>query len=121
MAFNLSQAMKGILTDYTDDVVKVVTEVISEVAEESANELHSAGTFQGHKYRAGWTSEVEQRRLYNSATVYNKKHYRLTHLLEYGHATRNGGRTRAFEHIAPINEEAQEKAVKKLKEDIEAL
>ena len=121
MAFNLSQAMKGILTDYTDDVVQVVTKVISEVAEESANELHSAGTFQGHKYRAGWTSEVEQRRLFNSAVVYNKKHYRLTHLLEYGHAKVGGGRTRAFEHIAPINEEAQEKAVKKLKEAIEAL
>ncbi len=121
MAFNLSQAMKGILTDYTDEVTRVVTEVISEVAEEAAGELHSAGTFQGKKYRSGWTSEVDQRRLYNSAVVYNKKHYRLTHLLEYGHATRNGGRTREFEHIAPINEEAQEKAVKKLKEAIEAL
>ena len=121
MSFNLSQAMKGILTDYTDEITKVVTEVITEVSEEAANELHSAGSFQGHKYRAGWTSEVERRRLFNSATVYNKKHYRLTHLLEYGHATRNGGRTRESEHIAPINEEAQEKAVKKLKEAIEAL
>lgn len=121
MAFNLSQAMKGILTEYTDEVTKVVTDVIREVAEESADELHSAGTFEGHKYRAGWTSEVEQRRLFNSAVVYNKKHYRLTHLLEYGHAKVNGGRTRAFEHIAPINEKAQERAVKKLKEAIEAI
>ena len=121
MSFNLSQAMKGILTEYTDEVTKVVTDVISEVAEEAAGELHSAGTFQGTKYRAGWTAETEKRRLFNSAVVYNKKHYRLTHLLEYGHATRNGGRTRAFEHIAPISEKAQEEAVKKLKEAIEAL
>ena len=38
-------------------------------------------------------------------TVFNKKHYQLTHLLEYGHQSRNGGRVRAFSHIAPVNEQ----------------
>ena len=121
MAFNLSLAMKDILTDYTDDVVKVVAEVIGEVAEEAAEELHTAGSFNGKKYRRSWTSEVESKRSYDSAIVYNKKHYRLTHLLEYGHAKANGGRTRAFEHIAPVNEKAQEKAIKRIKEAIEGL
>ena len=37
-------------------------------------------------------------------SVYNQKHYRLTHLLEKGHVGRDGRRVKAFEHIAPVND-----------------
>lgn len=46
--------------------------------------------------------------------TYNAKHYRLTHLLEFGHAKQNGGRTRAFPHIAEVNDWAQEEVEKRM-------
>lgn len=49
--------------------------------------------------------------------VHNKEHYRLTHLLEKGHAKRSGGRTRAIPHIAPAEEAAKEKFI----QDVEAV
>ena len=49
-------------------------------------------------------------------TVYNKKYYRLTHLLEKGHAKRSGGRVPAQVHIAP----AEEVTKKKFVQDVEA-
>lgn len=48
--------------------------------------------------------------------VHSKKHYRLTHLLEDGHALRQGGRTNAHPHMKPAEEhgiEMLESLVKK--------
>ena len=47
-------------------------------------------------------------------TVYSPKKYHLAHLLEYGHAERGGGRTKAQPHIAP----AEEAAISQLERDI---
>ena len=40
----------------------------------------------------------------------------LTHLLEYGHAKQNGGRTRAFNFVAPINDTVEQKYMKEMEE-----
>lgn len=48
-------------------------------------------------------------------TVYSPKKYQLAHLLEFGHAKRGGGRTKAQPHIAP----AEEAGIKQLEAEIE--
>ena len=48
-------------------------------------------------------------------------HYQLPHLLEDGHATRNGGRTKAQPHIRPIEEKYSKKFENELKKKIGGL
>lgn len=53
-------------------------------------------------YAKSWTTKATSETSTSIAmTVYSKSKYQLAHLLEKGHALRQGGRTRAFPHIAP--------------------
>lgn len=75
------------------------------------------------KYTKDWTHGVRQKRAsavtgLKGYTVYNKKYYQLTHLLEKGHQSRNGGRVKAFEHIGPVNETLGDLATQKIERKV---
>ena len=79
------------------------------------------------KYTKDWTHDQRSSRTsvitgLNGYSVYNKKHYQLTHLLEKGHQLRKGGRkvgnVKAFEHIAPVNETLGDLAVSKIRQKV---
>lgn len=98
-ADQLSDAIRDVLDEYGDDVSKTTVECVKEVAKQGVKALRAnspRGTTGGKrhgKYARNWTSQVEDRRVYAVATIYNKTPG-LPHLLEYGHVSRNGtGRT----------------------------
>lgn len=63
----------------------------------------------GGKYAKSWTAtKTDEKSHMLKMVVHSKKYYRLAHLLEKGHATRNGGRTRAYPHIKPAEEHGVE-------------
>lgn len=123
MRINITEQMKEILKDYSDEVMKASIEALEKVGEEAAEELHSAGDFKGTKYRKDWKSGTESKRTFTSVKVYNKKHYRLTHLLENGHRKvgPKGGFVDPRPHIAPVNDRAQERAFEEIIKVVEKL
>lgn len=65
------------------------------------------------KYKKGWKLYREKAKFkgqLQTLTVYNKTQYRLIHLLEFGHQTAKGTRTKAYPHVQPA-EDAAEKAL----------
>ena len=108
------EIMKG-LKEYADlatDEMKAAVKDAGKLAKEEIAETAPKNT---GKYAKSWTSKVTAESSDNiKVTVYSPKKYQLAHLLEHGHAKRGGGRTKAQPHIAP----AEEKAEKKLEEDI---
>ena len=120
----LSAEVKKKLEIYREELNGNVSEVFEEIADEALaeikNQSQNAG-FNDRRYSKGWAKTVKKDRVtgHYHVTVYNKKYYRLTHLLEKGHALKKGGRTRAFPHIAPTQDKMDRLIVKKLEEAIQ--
>ena len=111
-----AEEIEKILEEYGGEAVEALNESIEETAKESQKQIRkfNQGRTTWEEYPKGWTIEVTKERLETSATVYNKSKPGLTHLLEFGHALRNGGRSSAFPHIADVNDFAQKDVLERL-------
>lgn len=106
--------VQKILKKYEQETVKDVKKVTKKLANRGAKELREKSKFNTGNYASGWTSKVEDGVLSCVGIIYNKKPG-LPHLLENGHALRNGGRMAGRTHIAPVEEKLvkdYEKAVR---------
>lgn len=118
---DLDQVVNGILEDYAGQMTEGMKQAVKTIAN-NAKEETKAGSPVGKgrqrgKYRRGWAVRNEEERLSASSIVHNRTDYQLAHLLEKGHALRQGGRTRAFPHIAP----AEQKAIKDMERAVQRL
>lgn len=111
---SLQKCLQDIVDEYEVEVKTTIDEIFPEVGKETVKELKKTSPKDRGKYGKTWKCKIEQDRLGKKLIIYNKDNYRLTHLLEKGHAKVNGGRTEAKSHIKP----AQDKAVKKVIEEI---
>ena len=104
----LAEAVDKILTEYQEDLVKDTGNLVKQFAKKGAKTVSQNARSQGWGkstgYDKGWTSQFEEGRLSAQGIIYNKKAPGLPHLLENGHALRNGGRSKSFPHIAPVEE-----------------
>lgn len=103
----LGAAIHDILAEYGDDVQENLADAVKRVTKKGAQAVKAAArsTFGGTgEYAAGWTSRTETGRLSAQGVIYNADVPGLPHLLENGHANRDGGRTPGREHIKPVEE-----------------
>ena len=110
-------AIAEALAEYDQEIADATKRITDEVAKEAVDALKKSSPKLTGSYRKGWRkkqSYADKRTKRN--TVYNETDYQLTHLLEHGHASRNGGRVRAIQHIAPV----EQAAIEALQERIEA-
>ena len=112
---------------YSKEVTEGTKKVIDSVTAKAVMELRATSPrrtggglrrrrFSPGAYARSWTHKptYENTRTKRN-TVFNRGHFRLSHLLEHGHARRGGGRVSAQPHIRPV----EQNAIKKLEEGIE--
>ena len=128
----VAQAVKYELDLYANDIRNAIKESAERVAtegktklqlvsmpsaSESGNALISARR-EWKKYSKGWQVSNGSGKYFARFYIHQgNKNYRLTHLLENGHRTRNGTMTRAFKHIEPV----EEYVVKQFSKEVEEI
>ena len=112
------------LTSWSREVAQAMNEAVAETSAEAVLELRRNSPRRegpkGGAYAKDWDRKtLESSRYALRNVVYNKHHYRLTHLLEKGHANaRGGGRTPAHPHIGIAEAHAMDMLEEKMRQYI---
>ena len=104
-AKDLSKAINRELQRYAKVEKKILNNAVKKVTKEAVNELKATSPKDTGDYGRSWEGTTEKK---------VNGEYRLTHLLEKGHAKRGGGRVSAIPHIKKV----EQKAIKKLEEEV---
>lgn len=111
-AENLAAEIHKQLKEYTDEVKETVYDTAMDVSARAVERLQAESPKRTGKYRKKWSRTTDR----NGIIIHQSgKTYRLTHLLEKGHALRRGGRrigeSPAYPHIAKVERECVDEFV----------
>lgn len=107
-AEDLGQAIELLIREYGEEITETTAKVIAEAGQIALDKVMELSPRKTGDYAENWVLTTNQNdaevaitgKNAGFARVYNRR-YHLTHLLEKGHAMRQGGRARAIPHIAP--------------------
>ena len=112
------EVMKG-LDEYADVTTEQVKKAVRKAGNTVRREIQENAPKNTGDYTKSWAvKKVRESSHTLEVVVHSKNRYQLTHLLEFGHCLRNGGRTRAMPHIAPAEEKGIEQLEKMIDRDI---
>ena len=112
----LADAIKDTLKEYAEVSADKVKNAVKEAGKTVQKEIEMSAPRDTGDYSKSWAvKNVKETSSYLEVSVHSKSHYQLAHLLEFGHAKRNGGRVSGKVHIAT----AEAKGIEQFESDIE--
>jgi len=112
---NLQNEILEQLKKYSEIITEDVEKAQQETASELVETLKRTSPEKTGSYKKGWRIKKQDKKL----IIHNKTDYQLTHLLEHGHAKKNGGRVQAEVHIRPAEQTAITSYLEKIEKAIE--
>ena len=114
---NLASEVMKQLDDYAKVTTEGMKKAVNDAGKTVRKEIQAGAPARTGAYKKSWkVKKTDESSNKLEVTIHSGKHG-LPHLLEHGHAKRNGGRTRAIPHIAP----AEELGIEQLEQDIERM
>ena len=106
-----SAVMEG-LTEYASLATEEMKEAVKRAGKTVRKEIKKNAPSDTGKYAKSWrVKKVRESSQTLALVVHSKDRYQLAHLLEHGHALRNGGRYEGEIHIAPAEKTGMEQLV----------
>ena len=108
--------MEG-LQEYADLATEDLKKAVKKAGDEAKKDIQANAPVKTGAYKKSWTVKTtKETSNAMEVVVHSRNRYQLAHLLEFGHAKRGGGRTKAIPHIAP----AEQRVAEILEREVEA-
>lgn len=109
---NFADTITASLQQFSDEKTKEIKNIITDKSKALAENIKRDSPRRktnGGKYAKGWTQKKDYESNLNiQYTIFNRgSQASLSHLLENGHANRDGGRVEGIPHIAPNTEKIE--------------
>lgn len=116
----LSEAIADELKNYSGEITEEVKKAVDITSKEMLKNIRADAPVRKGNYKKAMKLKTTTDNMFGKTVIWYVKepHYRLTHLLENGHAKRGGGRVRAYPHVNKNEEKAGEELEKRVKEII---
>ena len=112
------EIMKG-LTEYAELSDSAMKKAVRKTAKTVKEEISANAPKRTGRYAKSWTTKKTKENSHTlEMTVHSKDRYQIAHLLEHGHAKRNGGRVAARPHIEPAEQHGEELLESLIKKEI---
>ena len=112
----LAAAVMEGLTEYADLAADELKKAVKKAGNSVKKDIKEGAPKDTGAYAKSWSvKNVKETSNSIELVVHSRNRYQLSHLLEFGHAKRGGGRVPGKAHIAP----AEERAGRTLEQEIE--
>lgn len=119
---DLANVITEQVKEYTNAVEVAIPPIVDKTTKDILGDIRSNAPKRTGKYAKGWRQRKmgDRTRSKNGymRRIYNPKYYFLAHLLEYGHAKKGGGRTKAKAHLRPACDKYLPKMEKRIEQTI---
>lgn len=106
---HMDVAIMNELEKYSDLASDELKEIVKKTATSVKKEIQDNAPVHTGKYKKSWSVKNIQETSHSiTCVVYSRNRYQIAHLLENGHASRNGGRVAAKPHIGKAQKHGEE-------------
>ncbi|MBC2722339.1 HK97 gp10 family phage protein [Desulfosporosinus sp.] len=110
----LANEIANSIREYTEDVTVSIEREVGTTADNVLAETERLAPKRKGKYAASFVKTDKSLPGNRRYVIWNKKFYRLVHLLEFGHAKRGGGRVQAYPHLGPAHDKYAPRMVRNI-------
>ena len=116
---SMADAIMEGLTEYADLATEDMKKAVRKAGNTARKEIAANAPKDTGAYQKSWSVKTTKESANAlEVTVHSKNRYQLAHLLEHGHAKRNGGRVSARPHIAPAEQTAAEQLEREIEKSL---